>query len=104
MRDRASSELRLIFAPTNQAICSVAAIERALSNNCGMRNTNSRIFVRSHTSAQLSDNTSLLARYQEGVDRSALYSTLGYHLKGLRLRTRTTDKSDVILIWAERAE
>ena len=67
----ASSELRLTFAPISHAICSVAAMERALSNSLGMRVTNFRTVFRSHASAQLSDNTSVLARYLDDSDSSA---------------------------------
>lgn len=70
-RDCASAELRLTLAPTNQAICSVTAIENALSSNLGIRVTNSRIVFRSHTSAQLAVKTSVLAKYLEREDAIA---------------------------------
>src|SRR6478735_2405764 len=70
-RDCASSELRLTVAPINHAMCSVTAIDNALSNNFGVTITNSRRVVRCHINAQLSDNTSVLARYLVGSDKSA---------------------------------
>lgn len=64
MRPRASSDIKEILAEIAHAICSVTAMERALSNNTGKRVTNSRTVFLSQTSKQLSGSTSVLTRYR----------------------------------------
>jgi hypothetical protein len=69
MRPLASSDISEILAEIAHAMCSVTAIERALSSNIGKRVINSRMVFLSHTSTQLPASTSVLARYCEGAAR-----------------------------------
>lgn len=70
-RPCASSELSETCAAVDQAMFSVTAIDKTLSNRAGRVDANSRMVCLSHTSAQLSVSTSVQARYWYGVERIA---------------------------------